>query len=53
MNSLVPISKREIMAALPDVSQRTVELCLHKMVSEGSVERIGGNRNARYRRKPQ
>ncbi len=53
MNSLVPISKREIMSALPDVSQRTVELCLHKMVSEGSVERIGGNRNARYRKKRQ
>ena len=49
-NSLIPISKREIMSILPDVSQTTVEACLHRMIVDGRIERIGGNRNARYRR---
>lgn len=50
MNSLMPISKKEIMTLLPDVSQSTVEAVLHDLVSSGRVERIGANRNARYRR---
>ncbi len=50
MNSIIPISKKEIMSLLPDVSQTTVEACLHKMMLEGKIERIGGNRNSRYRR---
>ena len=50
-NSLIPISKREIMSMLPDVSQTTVEACLHRMIVDGRIEKIGGNRNARYRRK--
>ena len=53
MNSIVPISKKEILSALPDVSQRTVEVCLHNMLKEGSIEKLGGNRNARYRKKTQ
>ena len=51
MNSLVPISKREIMSMLPDVSQTTVELCLHRMLDKDIIEKIGSNRGARYRRK--
>ena len=50
MNSIVPVSKRDIMSMLPDVSQTTVEACLHRMLSEGRIEKIGGNRNARYRK---
>ena len=50
MGSIVPISKKEIMSMLPDVSQTTVEACLHRMMTEGRIEKIGGNRNARYRR---
>jgi hypothetical protein len=49
MNSLAPISKREIMSLLPDVSEDTVEACLHRMIVDGRIEKIGGNRNARYR----
>ena len=48
-NSLVPISKKEIIALLPDISESTVEACLHDMVSSGNIEKIGANRNARYR----
>ena len=53
MSSLFPISKRDILSMLPDVSQTTVEACLHRMVESGLIEKIGGNRNARYRRKHQ
>ena len=51
MGCLLPVSKKEIMSMLPDVSQTTVEACLHRMVAEGQIEKVGSNRNARYRRK--
>jgi Fic family protein len=50
LDSIVPISKKEIMSMLPDVSQTTVESCLHRMLVDGKIKKIGGNRNARYRR---
>ena len=53
LKSLYPISKKEIMDVLPDISQTTVEACLHNMLKEGSIEKLGGNRNARYRKKRQ
>ncbi len=51
LNSLVPIGKRDIMSMLPDVSQTTVEACLHRMLENGTIEKIGSNRNARYIRR--
>lgn len=48
-NSLVPVSKRQICVALPDVSPRTVESVLSRLQSEGKVEKIGSYRDARYR----
>ena len=48
-NSLVPISKRQIQMALPDVSIHTVEVVIKRMVAEGRAERVGGFRDARYR----
>ena len=48
-NSLAPVSKRQICAALQDVSPRTVESVLAKLQSEGSVEKVGSYRDARYR----
>ena len=48
-NSLVPISKRQIQMALPDVSIHTVEAVIKRMVAEGRAERVGGFRDARYR----
>ena len=48
-NSLAPVSKRQICAALQDVSPRTVESVLAKLQSDGSVEKVGSYRDARYR----
>ena len=48
-NSLVPISKRQIQMALPDVSIHTVDSVIKRMISEGRAEKVGGFRNARYR----
>ena len=48
-NSLAPVSKRQICAALPDVSPRTVESVLTDLRSEGMIEKIGSYRDARYR----
>ena len=50
LNSLVPISKKEIMSIIPDVSQTTVEACLHRMLMDGRIKKIGNNRNSRYMR---
>jgi DNA-binding GntR family transcriptional regulator len=51
MNSLLPISKREICYILPDVSPTTVEAALAEMVREGLVEKIGTGRGTKYLKK--
>lgn len=51
LDSIIPISKAEILSALPDVSRTTVEACLGRMLREGRIEKIGNNKGARYRRK--
>ena len=51
LNSLVPISKKEICEILPDVSPTTVEAVLARMVKEGAVVKIGQSMNTRYYRK--
>lgn len=48
-NSTIPISKRQICAALPDVSPRTVETVLARLQADESIEKIGGFKDARYR----
>ena len=48
LNSLVPISKSEILKILPDVSQKTAELVLSNMVREGIIEKVGTGRNTKY-----
>lgn len=48
MNVSMPISKWEICAFIPDVSETYVELILGKMVKEGKVKRIGTKRSSRY-----
>ena len=50
MDSYVPISKAEICDQLPEVSSRTVERVLSRLIKEGVVEKIGTYRDARYRR---
>lgn len=43
-----PISKAEICAALPNVSQTTVEAALGAMVKAGVIRKVGAARSARY-----
>ena len=51
MNSIVPISKQDIMNYLPDVSQRSVEVTIQKLQKEDKINKIGTTRDARYIKK--
>lgn len=44
-----PVSKREILDALGNVSEATVEAALGQMVKDGQVEKIGSARATKYR----
>lgn len=50
MEAYVPVSKAELCQRLPEVSVKTVERTLARLVKEGKVEKIGTYRDARYRR---
>lgn len=50
MGSYAPISKADICDRLPEVSSRTVERVLSRLIGEGKVVKIGTYRDARYRR---
>lgn len=50
LNSLVPISKKEICEILPDVSPTTVEAVLNKMIKKGDIIKVGTTKNAKYLR---
>ena len=43
-------TKREIMDANPEMSQRTLERILSKLQQEGMIEKIGAARSTAYRR---
>ena len=47
-NVTLPISKKEICAFMPDVSETYVELVVGKMVKDGRVKRIGPRNSSRY-----
>ncbi len=47
-NISIPISKKEICAFMPDVSETYVELVIGKMVRDGRLERIGPKNSSRY-----
>lgn len=51
INSLVPVSKKEICQILPDVSVSTIEMVLTKMVNEGRIIKIGSGTKTMYFRK--
>ena len=51
MNALVPISKRDIIDKLPDISPRTIEVVISKLMEEGKIIKIGSYRDATYYRK--
>lgn len=50
MGAYVPISKADISDRLPEVSVRTIERVLSRLMRDGKVEKIGTYRDARYRR---
>ncbi len=51
MNTYVPMSKSEIMERLPDVSVRTVEVTLKRLLDEEKIMKVGSFRDARYKKK--
>ena len=51
LNSILPISKREISDILPDVSVTTIEFIIAKMLKEEKIKKIGEGKNTRYIRK--
>lgn len=48
LNSLVPISKKEISYILLDVSPTTIEKVLGEMVKDGKIVKVGKGRNTKY-----
>lgn len=48
MNAIVPISKQEIAEKVPDISIKTVELVLSRMLKEKKIRKIGSYKDARY-----
>ncbi|MDR1157631.1 MAG: Fic family protein [Oscillospiraceae bacterium] len=51
LNSLLPISKREVCYILPDISPTTVEAVIASMLKSGSIEKVGSARNTKYVRR--
>ena len=48
MGAIVPISKQDIIDKLPDISVKTVELVLGKMLKDKKIKKIGTYKDARY-----
>lgn len=51
LNAVVPVSKSEIQDKVPDISVKTIELVLSKMLKEDKIIKIGSYRDARYMKK--
>ncbi|MDR3294585.1 MAG: hypothetical protein LBT26_01975 [Clostridiales Family XIII bacterium] len=51
LNSLLPISKREVCYILPDVSPTTVEAVIASMLKSGVIVKVGSARNTKYVRR--
>lgn len=51
LNSLAPISKKEISQILPDISVSTIEMVLAQMVRDGKAVKVGTGVKTRYYRK--
>lgn len=48
LDSIVPISKKEIQKLLPDVSITTIEAVLATLIKENKIYKIGTYKNAKY-----
>ena len=51
LNAVVPISKQEILKKLPDVSVKTAEIVLSRLLKENKIQKIGSYKDARYMKK--
>jgi Fic family protein len=51
LNSLLPMSKQEIIDIVPDISGSTIERVLSNMLKDGQIEKYGSFKDARYKRK--
>ena len=49
--AMTPISKQEIIEKVPDISVKTVELVLSRMLKDEKITKIGTFKDARYMRK--
>ncbi len=50
LGAIVPISKQGIAEKVPDISVKTIELVLSKMLKENKIKKIGTYKDARYMR---
>ena len=50
LGAIVPISKQDIAEKVPDISVKTIELVLGKMLKENKIKKIGSYKDARYMR---
>ena len=50
LGAIVPISKQDIAEKVPDISVKTIELVLSKMLKENKIKKIGTYQDARYTR---
>ena len=50
LGAIVPISKQDIAEKVPDISVKTIELVLSKMLKENKIKKIGTYKEARYMR---
>ena len=50
LDAIVPVSKQDIMKKVPDISIKTVELVLGRMLKEKRIKKIGTYKDARYTR---
>ena len=48
-NAGIPLAKKDLIAALPDVSEATIEAALGRLVKEGLVAKEGAGRSTAYR----
>ncbi len=50
LGAIVPISKQDIVEKVPDISVKTIELVLSKMLKDNKIKKIGTYKDARYMR---
>ena len=49
VNSILPVSKKELQFILPDISVATIEKTLIELQNRGVIEKIGTYKDAKYK----